>query len=201
MAELPRGTVPFLFTDVEGSTRLLKQLGDRYGDVLAEHRRILRTAFDEPGGQEIDAQGDAFFVAFRRARDAALAGAAAQRGLTEHPWPEGSAFRVRIGMHTGEPVVSDDGRYHGLGVHRAARIMAAAHGGQILVSRATASVLADDEPPGMRLRDLGEQQLKDLDRPERIYQLDVNGLPHEFPTLRKKAGRPSGGRAGGGARP
>jgi YVTN family beta-propeller protein len=183
MAELPSGTVTFLFTDVEGSTRLLKQLRDRYGEVLADHRRILRAAFVQHGGQEIDTQGDAFFVAFRRARDAALAAAAAQRELAEHPWPEGSEVRVRMGMHTGEPTVGDEG-YHGLGVHRAARIMAAGHGGQVLLSQATCSVLEDDELPGLRLRDLGEQLLKDLDRPEHIYQLDIDGLPQEFPPLR-----------------
>src|SRR5438132_3627205 len=183
MAELPSGTVTFLFTDVEGSTRLLKQLRDRYGEVLAEHRRILRSAFEEHGGQEIDTQGDAFFVAFRRATDATLAAAAAQRALAEHSWPDGVEFRVRMGMHTGEPSVGDEG-YHGLGVHRAARVMAAGHGGQVLLSQATCSVLEDDELPGLRLRHLGEQRLKDLDRPEHIYQLDIEGLPGEFPPLR-----------------
>jgi class 3 adenylate cyclase len=136
MTELPSGTVTFLFTDVEGSTRLLKQLRDGYGELLAEHRRILRTAFAEHGGQEIDTQGDAFFVAFRRAKDAALAASAGQRALAAHPWPKGADCRVRMGMHTGEPTVGDEG-YHGLGVHRAARIMAAGHGGQILLSQAT----------------------------------------------------------------
>jgi YVTN family beta-propeller protein len=181
--ELPSGTVTFLFTDVEGSTRLLKQLRDRYGEVLADHRRILRTAFEKHGGQEIDTQGDAFFVAFRRATDAALAAAASQHGLAEHPWPEGSEVSVRMGIHTGEPTVGDEG-YHGLGVHRAARIMAAGHGGQVLLSQATCSVLEDDELPGLRLRDLGEHRLKDLDRPEHIYQLEIDGLPQEFPPLR-----------------
>src|SRR3989442_277889 len=184
MAERPRGTVTFLFTDLEGSTRLLKQLRDRYGEVLGEHQRILREAFAAHGGDEVDAQGDAFFYVFSRARHAADAAAAAQRALAAHSWPEGLELRVRIGMHTAEPTVSDEGRYHGLGVHRTARIMAAGHGGQILVSRATASVLEDDEPPGSRLRELGEHRLKDLDRPERIYQLDVEGLPKEFPPLR-----------------
>jgi peptide/nickel transport system substrate-binding protein len=183
MAELPSGTVTFLFTDVEGSTRLLKQLRERYGQVLAEHRRILRAAFDEHGGQEIDTQGDAFFVAFRKATDAALAAGAAQRALAEHAWPDGVECRVRMGMHTGEPSVGDEG-YHGLGVHRAARIMAAGHGGQILLSQATCSVLEDDELPGISVRDLGRHRLKDLDRPEHIYQLDIDGLPSEFPPLR-----------------
>jgi YVTN family beta-propeller protein len=184
MAELPSGTVTFLFTDVEGSTRLLKQLRqERYGELLAEHRRILRAAFAAHGGQEVDTQGDAFFVAFRRAADAARAAAEAQRGLAAYAWPDGSLCRVRMGVHTGEPGVGDEG-YHGLGVHRAARIMAAGHGGQILVSQATCSVLEDDEVPGVQIRDLGQHHLKDLDRPEHIYQLDVEGLPTEFPPLR-----------------
>jgi WD40 repeat protein/class 3 adenylate cyclase len=182
-----RGTVTFLFTDVEGSTRLLKQLRERYGQAHAEHQRILREAFAAHGGEEVDTQGDAFFYVFSRARDAAEAAAAGQRALAAHPWPAGSEFRVRIGMHTGEPTVSDEGHYLGLGVHRTARIMAAGHGGQILVSQATASVLADDEPPGIRLRSLGEHRLKDLDRPEHIYQLDVDGLAQQFPPLRTAA--------------
>jgi WD40 repeat protein/class 3 adenylate cyclase len=182
-----KGTVTFLFTDVEGSTRLLKQLRERYVQAHAEHQRILREAFAAHGGEEVGTEGDAFFYVFSRARDAAEAAAAAQRALAAHPWPDGSEFRVRIGMHTGEPTVSDEGHYYGLGVHRTARIMAAGHGGQILVSQATASVLADDEPPGIRLRDLGEHRLKDLDRPEHIYQLDVDGLPQQFPPLRTAA--------------
>src|SRR5437763_14730706 len=134
MPELPSGTVTFLFTDVEGSTRLLKQLRDRYGQVLADHRRILRAAFEKHGGQEIDTQGDAFFVAFRKATDAALAAAAAQRALAEHPWPDGGKCRVRLGIHTGEPSLGDE-RYHGLGVRRAQRSMNAGHGGKTLLSQ------------------------------------------------------------------
>jgi YVTN family beta-propeller protein len=183
VAELLSGTVTFLFTDVEGSTHLVKQLRDGYGQVLAEHRRILRAAFEAHGGQEIDTQGDSFFVAFRRATEAALAAGSAQRALAEHSWPDGVDVRVRMGMHTGEPTVGDEG-YHGLGVHRAARIMAAAHGGQVLLSQATCSVLEDDELPGIRVRDLGEHHLKDIDRPEHIHQLDIDGLPVEFPPLR-----------------
>jgi YVTN family beta-propeller protein len=183
MAELPSGTVTFLFTDVEGSTHLLKQLRDGYGELLAEHRRILRAAFAAHDGQEIDTQGDGFFVAFRRAKDAALAAASAQRALAGHAWSEGAECRVRMGMHTGEPSVGDEG-YHGLGVHRAARIMAAGHGGQVLLSQATCSVLEDDELPGIGMRDLGRHHLKDIDRPEHIYQLEIDGLPVEFPPLR-----------------
>jgi YVTN family beta-propeller protein len=183
VAELPSGTVTFLFTDIEGSTRLVKQLRDAYDEVLATHQVLLREAFEQHSGQEIDTQGDAFFVAFGRAKDAVTAAVDAQRALAAHDWPEGGEVRVRMGLHTGEPVVGSD-RYTGLGVHRAARIMAAGHGGQILVSRATHSVLEDDEPPGIGLRDLGEHRLKDLDRPERIYQVDAEGLPSEFPPLR-----------------
>jgi peptide/nickel transport system substrate-binding protein len=189
MAELPRGTVTFLFTDIEGSTRLLKQLGERYGQVLADHRRFLRAAFDEHGGQEIDTQGDAFFVAFQRAKDAVAAAATAQRAHAVHAWPDGSEVRVRMGMHTGEPAVSEEG-YLGLGVHRAARICAAGHGGQVLLSQATHAVLEDDELPGVELRDLGRHQLKDLDRPERIYQLVLPDLPDRFPPLKALESQP-----------
>jgi ABC-type transport system substrate-binding protein/class 3 adenylate cyclase len=177
------GTVTFLFTDVEGSTRLVRQLRDRYPAVLADHRRLVRAAFARHGGEEVDTQGDAFFFVFARARDAAAAAADAQRALQAHAWPEDSELRVRMGLHTGEPVVSEEG-YHGLGVHRAARIMAAGHGGQILASQATAAMLADDELPGVEQRDLGEFRLKDLDHPEHVYQLDVEGLPATFPPLR-----------------
>ena len=151
--------------------------------MLAEHRRILRETLARYGGEEVDTQGDAFFYVFPRARAAAEAAADAQRTLNGHPWPEGADVRVRMGLHTGEPARSEEG-YHGLGVHRAARIMGAAHGGQVLLSQATASVLADDELEGISLRDLGEHRLKDLERPERIHQLVVSGLPDEFPSLR-----------------
>ena len=176
MAQRPRGTVTFLFTDVEGSTRLLGQLRDRYGAVLAEHQRLLREAFAAHGGEEVDTQGDSFFYVFSRARDAASAAVDGQRALASHDWPEGAELRVRMGMHTGEPVVSEEGRYHGMGVHRTARIMATGHGGQILASQSTASVLADDDLDGVSLRDLGEHSLKDFARPERIYELEVDGL-------------------------
>ena len=129
---LPSGTVTMLFTDIEGSTRLLKQLGERYGELLAEHRRLLREAFAGHGGREMDTQGDAFFVAFARARNAVEAAAEAQRALAAHAWPDGVECRVRMGLHTGEPSVGDEG-YHGIGLHRGARIAAAAHGGQILL--------------------------------------------------------------------
>ena len=184
--ELPSGTVTFLFTDIEGSTRLLKQLRDGYARVLAEHQELLGVAFAAHGGQVVDTQGDAFFVAFRRAQDAVEAAIAAQRSLQAHVWPEGVEVRVRMGIHTGQAEASG-GRYHGLAVHRAARIGAAAHGGQVLVSQTTRELLDDEEEEesaGVSLRDLGEQRLKDLDRPVRLYQLIGEGLPAEFPALR-----------------
>ena len=185
----PSPTVTFLFSDVEGSTRLLKQLRDRYGVVLSEHQRLLREAFAAHGGEEVDSQGDASFYVFPRAHDAAVAAADAQRSLEAHAWPDGAKLRVRMGMHTGEPVISEDGRYHGIGVHRAARIMAAGHGAQVLASQATASVLFDDELDGIALRDLGEYELKDFVRPERIYQLDIDGLTLVFPPLKTSVPR------------
>ena len=192
MAELQSGTVTFLFTDIEGSTRLLRQLRERYGEVLAEHRRILRETLAPYGGEEIDTQGDAFFYVFPRARAAAEAAAEAQRALSAHEWPEGAQVHVRMGMHTGEPAVTEEG-YHGIGVHRAARIMATGHGGQMLLSQATASVLSDDELDGITVRDLGEHRLKDTDRPERIHQLVAEGLPSEFPPLRTRESERAGG--------
>src|ERR671922_1964637 len=159
MPELPTGTVTFLFTDVEGSTRLLQELGERYAEVLADHRRCLREAFERHGGVEVDTQGDAFFVAFAKASDALAAAAVARDALAAGP------VRVRIGLHTGEPLLTDEG-YVGIDVHRAARIAAAGHGGQILCSQSTCDLVATD-----RLRDLGEHRVKDLTVPERIYQL------------------------------
>jgi class 3 adenylate cyclase len=179
---LPTGTVTFLFTDVDGSTRLLKLLGSRYGEVMAEHRRILRDIFREHSGHEIDTQGDALFVAFSRAKDAVRGAVAAQRALAAHHWPEGADVRVRMALHTGEPEMSGEG-YFGLGVHRAARICAAGHGGQILLSRSTAGVFEEDEVAGVELLDLGERRLKDLERAERIYQVIAEGLPEQFPPL------------------
>jgi peptide/nickel transport system substrate-binding protein len=181
VAELPRGTVTFLFTDIEGSTRLLKQLGERYAEVIAEQGRMLREAADERSGRLVDTQGDSCFFAFARANAALGAAVAAQRALAGHAWPEGCEVRVRMGLHTGEPAVGDE-RYVGLGVHRAARIGAVAHGGQVLLSEATRA-LVEDEVGGVSVRDLGSYRLKDIDRPERLYQLDIDGLRTEFPPL------------------
>jgi YVTN family beta-propeller protein len=187
----PSGTVTFLFTDIEGSTRLLKRLREGYGDVLAEHQELLRAAFAASHGTEVDTQGDSFFVAFRRAKDAVEAAASGQRALQSHAWPDGGEVRVRMGIHTGQAETSG-GRYLGLAVHRAARIGNSGHGGQVLVSQTTRDLLDDEEEEsaGIILHDLGEQRLKDLDRPVRLYQLDVEGLPSEFPPLRALAPAP-----------
>ena len=167
MAELPSGTVTLLFTDIEGSTRLLEQLGAGYLEVLGEHRRLLRAAFAQFDGREVGIEGDSFFVAFARASDA-VAAAQAQRVLAAHRWPFGVVLRVRMGMHTGEPAMDADG-YAGLVVHRAARICAAGHGGQVLCSQATRELLGAELPAGLGLRELGEHRLKDLTHPQRLW--------------------------------
>ena len=187
MADLPSGAVTFLFTDIEGSTRLVKLLRERYGEVLQEHQRLLRAAFAAHRGHEIDTQGDSFFVAFASARDALLAAVEGQLALSSHSWPDGVQIKVRMALHTGQAVATS-GRYTGLAVHRAARIGAAGHGGQILVSQATQTLLEDEEEDlHIFLRDLGEQRLKDLDRPVRLYQAAADGLSAEFPPLRHEA--------------
>jgi class 3 adenylate cyclase len=183
MAKLPSGTVTLLFTDVDRSTELVKRLQERYGAVLAKHRDVLRAAFADHGGTEIDTQGDAFFVAFGHARDAVEAAVAAQRAIADYSWPDEATLSVRMGLHTGEPYAAEHG-YTGVAVHRAARICTVGHGGQVLLSRSTAGIIDDEEIPSVGLRDLGEHRLKDIDRPERIFQLLVEGLPAEFPPLR-----------------
>jgi class 3 adenylate cyclase len=182
MAELPHGTVTFLFSDVEGSTRLLTRLRGRYAGVLGEHQRLLRLAFDEHDGREVHTEGDAFFVAFARASDAIAAAVSAQRSLAAQRWPEGVDVRVRMGVHTGEAEVRQDD-YVGLDVHRAARICASGHGGQVLISSSTRELVAGELPGDVALRDLGQYRLKDLDRPEHLFQLVVGDLPAEFPAL------------------
>src|SRR5438874_7084495 len=183
MHDLPRGTVTFLFTDIEGSTRLLQQLGDRYSRVLEECRRLLRAAFQEWNGHEVDTQGDAFFVAFARATDAVSAAVDGLRALAVHPWPEDVVVRVRMGLHTGEPQLSSEG-YVGIDVHHAARVMSAGHGGQVLLSQATRDLVVHQLPTGVRLRDMGEHRLKDLQRPIHLFQLVIAGLPADFPSLK-----------------
>jgi predicted ATPase/class 3 adenylate cyclase/DNA-binding CsgD family transcriptional regulator len=173
---LPGGVVTFLFSDIEGSTRLVKALRDRYPQVLGEHRRLVRAAIAAHGGREVDTQGDGFFVAFDGATQAVLCALEVQRALAAHEWPAGAAVRVRIGVHTGQAVLAGDG-YTGVAVHRAARICAAARGGQVLVSQATQDVVEDQEEElGFTLVDAGERRLKDLDRPVRLFQLAAPGL-------------------------
>ena len=184
MKNLPTGTVTFLFTDIEGSTSLLQRIGDRrYAEVLAEHQRLLRDAFAKGNGQEIDTQGDAFLVAFSRARDAVATAVAAQLTLMKHPWPDGASLRVRMGLHTGEPLSGGTG-YVGIDVHRAARIAAAGHGGQILVSDVTHSLVARDLPEGVSLRDLGEHRFKDLIHTHHLFQVMATDLLADFPPIR-----------------
>jgi predicted ATPase/class 3 adenylate cyclase len=183
MARLPTGTVTFLFTDIEGSTRLADRLGDRYGEVLVEQRRVLQSAFAQAGGHEVDTQGDSAFVVFLRAKDAVEAAVAVQRELAAHPWPAGAQPRVRVGIHSGEPTVIATG-YAGLDVHCAARVCAAGHGGQVLVSQTTRGLLDGGLPEGVEIRDLGEHRLKDLNRSQHLFQLLIRGLENDFPLLR-----------------
>ena len=178
MAAPPSGTVTLLFSDIEGSTRLLRRAGTAYPELLERHRTLLREAFERHGGRVLGAEGDEFFVAFESAADAAAAAADGQRALAGHDWPDGNEIRVRIGLHTGEPRAVD-GNYVGLDVHHAARVMAAGHGGQVVVSAATRSLLGT----GVGLRDLGRHQLKDLAGPEQLFQLEIDGLPEDFPPL------------------
>src|SRR5262245_9670941 len=172
---LPGGTVTFAFTDIEASTALLRRLGDRYAGLLAEHRRIVRTVFGGASGVEIDRQGDAFFFAFPRSRDAVGAAVDVQRAHAATAWPDGVAVRVRIGLHTGEPAVGDEG-YLGIDVVRAARICTVARGGQVLVSETTRALAGSTLPDGVAVRSAGERRFKDLDEPECIYELVVEGL-------------------------
>ena len=179
---------------------MVEAVRDRYGSVLEEHQRLLREAFAAHGGEEVDTQGDAFFYVFARARDAASDAADGQRALAEHEWPGRPSSAFAWACTRVSPEVSDEGRYHGMGVNRTARIMAAGHGGQVLASQATASVLADDELEGIGLRDLGEHSLKDLERPERIFQLEIAGLPEAVPPLKTETrgtrrGRSTAGRS------
>jgi DNA-binding NarL/FixJ family response regulator/class 3 adenylate cyclase len=178
MADLPNGKVTLVFTDVEGSTQLVRQLGDAYAQLLGDHRRLLREAVEEARGHVVDHRGDEFFMVFDDPRRAADAVISAQRAFAAHTWPEGVDLRVRMGMHTGEPTFRD-GAYYGLDVHRAARIAQAGSGGQILLSQQT----RDHVHPTHELEDLGEHELPGLGEPERLFQLTVPGLPARFPPL------------------
>ncbi|TMG30480.1 MAG: adenylate/guanylate cyclase domain-containing protein, partial [Chloroflexi bacterium] len=183
MTALPSGTVTFLFTDIEGSTKLMQQLGDKYIQAQVDHHAILRKAFQSRKGAELRTEGDSFFCVFQSALDACGAAADAQRGFATHKWPEGGAIRVRIGLHTGEaPLVGNE--YIGLDVHHAARVAASAHGGQVVISESTRALVEESLPADLKLKDLGVHRLKDLARSERLYQLVGDGLADTFPALR-----------------
>jgi len=185
--ELPSGTVTLLFTDIEGSTALAERLGDRWPAVLGEHNRILRETFSAHGGIELGAEGDALFVAFTSAVEAAAAAAATQRALAAHGWPADGSIRVRMGLHTGEPTATPDG-YVGLDMHRAARVAGAAHGAQVLLSQTTRDLLPETLD-SLTFRDLGDHRLKDLTGPQRLHQLCIEGLSADFPPPRTLEGR------------
>jgi predicted ATPase/class 3 adenylate cyclase len=182
VTDLPTGTVTFLFTDIEGSTRLAQELGDAWPPLLERHRQIARAAWAEQHGVEIGTEGDSFFVVFSTAPAAVAAATAAQRGLASEPWPANAAIRVRMGLHSGEGLISG-GSYVGLDVHRAARISSAGNGGQVLLSASTHALVEGSLPDGVSLREMGEHRLKDLSRPERIWELVIEGVPSDFPAL------------------
>jgi predicted ATPase/class 3 adenylate cyclase len=188
--DLPSGTITFVFTDIEGSTRLLDRLGDLYPQVLEDHQRLLREAFTGRGGVEVSTEGDAFFVVFPSPSQAVGAAVEAQRALARYPWPDEGEVRVRIGLHTGEAVFGAD-NYVGVEVHRAARIAATGHGGQIVASAATQALVEPSAPEGVSFRDLGEHRLKDIPRPEHLYQVTAEGLASTFPQLRSMDVRPN----------
>jgi class 3 adenylate cyclase len=185
---LPAGTLTFAFTDIEGSTRLVQELGEaRFQAVLEDHGRLVGGAFDAEGGHRVRMEGDSFFYVFDRATAAVAAVVAAQRGLAGHVFPDSVAIRVRMGLHTGEASLASAATgadYVGYDVHRAARIASAGHGGQVLLSEPVSVLVRDGLPAGVTLRDLGEHRFKDLGRAERVFQLVVSGLPADFPPIR-----------------
>lgn len=183
MGDLPSGTVTFLFTDIEGSTKLLQKLGAEYAALLEEQQRLVREACETYSGSVVGTQGDSFFVAFSNALDAIKAVVKTQRALAIHVWPGGVNVRVRMGLHTGKAQISSS-NYVGLDVHRAARIVAAAHGGQVLLSQRTYELVKGNLPKGVTLRDLGEHRLKDLRQPKHLHQLVITGLPADFPPIK-----------------
>jgi DNA-binding SARP family transcriptional activator len=182
----PAGTVTFLFTDIEGSSRLVGQLGERYGELLSTHRALIRDTCHARNGYEVDVQGDALFFAFARALDAIESAIAAQGALSRQTWPEDAEVLVRTGIHTGTPSLSPEG-YYGVDVVRGARVCAAGHGGQVLVSDGTRALIPVDELDRFRIADLGEHGLKGLDRPERLFQISVEGMRVDFPPPRTAA--------------
>jgi len=189
-AEFPSGTITLLFTDIEGSTRLLQQLGEKYTALLAQQQQLLREACEMHNGRMMDSQGDSLFVAFPRAIDAIKAVVQSQRALAAQTWTSDVSIRVRMGLHTGEPQISAVG-YVGIDVHRAARIAAAAHGGQVLLSQTTYDLVVGELPEGITLRDLGEHRLKDLRHPKHLYQLVIPGLPNDFPPIKSLEALPN----------
>ena len=184
MAELPDGTVTLLFSDIEGSTSLLKRLGDGWPGVLERQRLLLRNAIHSGNGVVVDCQGDAMFAAFRSAPAAVDSATEAQRWHAAESWPDGTAVRVRMALHTGEPHRTSDGGYTGIDVVRAARLCAAGHGGQVLMTEVTRAI------SGAETIDLGATSLPDMEGPERVYQLVAAGLPTEFPALRQTTATP-----------
>src|SRR2546421_11547779 len=183
MHPLPMGTVTLLSSDIKESIHLLSGQGERYSNVLAECRSLLRTVFHAYGGHEVDTQGGSFFVAFARATDAVSAAVEAQRALANHPWPEGVTVQVRMGLHTDEPEEFTEG-YIGLDVHHAAHIRSAGHGGQVLLSRTTHDLVEHSLPEGISLLDLGIHRLKNLQHPGHLFQLVIAGLPDGFSPLK-----------------
>jgi class 3 adenylate cyclase len=175
MPALPAGTVTFVFSDIEGSTGLMKRLGTDYAELIADHRRIVRDIFERHQGIEIDTQGDSFFFAFARARDAVEAAVELQRAHAEHEWPGAETVRVRMGLHTGEPAVGDEG-YLGVDVVRAARLSATGAGGSVLLSETTRALIGSSLPEGVSVHPVGERILKDIDEPERVFELAIEGV-------------------------
>jgi predicted ATPase/class 3 adenylate cyclase len=183
VGELPKGTITMLFSDIEGSTALLHRLGERYGEALSAQRALIRAAIAVWHGREMGTEGDSFYVVFESAANAVCCCLAAQQALAGHDWPDGAAVRVRMGLHSGEPTRHEDG-YIGMDVHRAARIAATAHGGQVVLSDPTRLLAANHMPAGVSVRDLGLHRLKDIGEPEHIYQLAGLGLREDFPPLK-----------------
>jgi class 3 adenylate cyclase len=177
---LPSGVVTFLLTDIEDSTGHVHRLGDGYASLLADARRMIRSAVQRAGGREVDARGDEVFAVFKHAPSAVEAAIAIQRAFRDHTWPAGEAAVVRVGVHTGRPTLTDSG-YVGVAVHATARVSAAAQGGQILVSRAAIRAIGEGVPLGVTFVDLGVHRLRGLPEPETLYQVSVSDLPRRFP--------------------
>ncbi|MCH7844410.1 MAG: adenylate/guanylate cyclase domain-containing protein [Acidobacteria bacterium] len=189
-AALPSGLVTLLFTDIEGSTHLLHQLGDGYAEVLAGVRETIRDSVLAAGGRQVEVRADESFAVFERVDAALEAAVALQRALGEHRWPESLDVRVRVGIHTGDITMTSSG-YIGLPVHAASRLCSAGHGGQILLSGRTKSAAEESQPYGIEFRSLGNHQLRGLPRPEQIFQVEANGLITDFPPLRVSAAAPA----------